>query len=166
MSSEQNKTSSNSNIATAGLIFNEPVIFELGSPGRKAYSLPSCDVPKIELETLLPPDEIRDPIEELPELSELDVVRHYTRLSQWNFSIDTNFYPLGSCTMKYNPKINETLARLPGFAAHHPMSADEDSQGSLQLMHELQECLKEISGMDHVSLQPAAGAQGEFAGML
>lgn len=166
MSNEQNKNSSNSGIATAGLIFNEPVVFELGSPGRKAYSLPSCDVPEVELETLLPPDEIRAPIEELPELSELDVVRHYTRLSQWNFSIDTNFYPLGSCTMKYNPKINETLARLPGFAAHHPMSADEDAQGSLQLMHELQECLKEISGMDHVSLQPAAGAQGEFAGML
>ena len=127
MSSEQNKIS---DIATAGLNFNEPVVFELGSPGRKAYSLPSCDVPELELETLLPPDEIRDPIEELPELSELDVVRHYTRLSQWNFSIDTNFYPLGSCTMKYNPKINETLARLPGFAAHHPMSSNEDSQGS------------------------------------
>jgi len=94
------------------LIFNEPVVFELGSPGRKAYSLPSCDVPEVELEILLPPDEIRAPIEELPELSELDVVRHFTRLSQWNFSIDTNFYPLGSCTMKYNPKINETLARL------------------------------------------------------
>ena len=166
MSSEQNKTSSDSSIAAAGLIFNEPVVFELGSPGRKAYSLPSCDVPEVELEALLPADEIRDPIDELPELTELDVVRHYTRLSQWNFSIDTNFYPLGSCTMKYNPKINETLARLPGFAGHHPMCADEDSQGSLQLMHELQECLKEISGMDHVSLQPAAGAQGEFAGML
>ena len=166
MDSKQNKTLSKSKVATKGLIFEEPIVFELGSPGRKAYSLASCDVPEIELETLLPADEIRDPIKELPELTELDVVRHYTRLSQWNFSIDTNFYPLGSCTMKYNPKLNETLARLPGFAGHHPNSSDEDSQGSLQLMYELQEYLKEISGMDHVSLQPAAGAQGEFAGML
>ena len=151
---------------TTGLIFEEPVIFEMGSPGRKAYSLPSCDVPEVEIETLLPPGEIRAAIDHLPELTELDVVRHFTRLSQWNFSIDTNFYPLGSCTMKYNPKINETMARLPGFAQHHPMTADADSQGSLQLLYELQECLKTISGMDHVSLQPAAGAQGEFAGML
>ena len=149
-----------------GLIFEEPLVFEMGSPGRKAYSLPSCDVPDVELETLLPPGEIRAEIDDLPELSELDVVRHFTRLSQWNFNIDSNFYPLGSCTMKYNPKINETLARLPGFAQHHPLTPDADSQGSLQLMFELQECLKTISGMDHVSLQPAAGAQGEFAGML
>lgn len=149
-----------------GLIFEEPIVFELGSPGRKAYSLPSCDVPEVEIETLLPPGEIRKAIDNLPELSELDVVRHFTRLSQWNFSIDTNFYPLGSCTMKYNPKINETMARLPGFAQHHPMTPDADSQGSLQLMYELQECLKTISGMDHSSLHPAAGAQGEFAGML
>ncbi len=154
------------NVAARGLIFNEPVLFEMGSPGRKAYSLPECDVPELEIETLLPPDEIRGPIEEFPELSELDVVRHFTRLSQWNFSIDTNFYPLGSCTMKYNPKINENMARLPGFAQHHPYAPEMFSQGSLQLMHELQECLKEISGMEHVSLQPAAGAQGEFAGML
>ena len=149
-----------------GLIFEEPLVFEMGSPGRKAYSLPSCDIPEVEIETLLPPAEIREAIDELPELTELDVVRHYTRLSQWNFNIDTNFYPLGSCTMKYNPKINETLARLPGFAQHHPMTPDSDSQGSLQLMYELQECLKTISGMDHASLHPAAGAQGEFAGML
>ncbi len=151
---------------TPGLNFEEPLVFEMGSPGRKAYSLPSCDVPEAEIETLLPPSEIRQAVEELPELTELDVVRHFTRLSQWNFSIDTNFYPLGSCTMKYNPKINETLARLPGFAKHHPLTPDSDSQGSLQLMYELQECLKTISGMDHVSLHPAAGAQGEFAGML
>ena len=149
-----------------GLIFEEPLVFEMGSPGRKAYSLPSCDVPEVAIESLLPPAEIREAIDELPELTELDVVRHYTRLSQWNFNIDTNFYPLGSCTMKYNPKINETLARLPGFAQHHPMTPDSNSQGSLQLMYELQECLKTISGMDHASLQPAAGAQGEFAGML
>jgi glycine dehydrogenase subunit 2 len=139
-----------SQVATNGLIFNEPVVFDLGSPGRQAYSLPECDVPEMEIETLLPPDEIRGPIEDLPELSELDVVRHFTRLSQWNFSIDTNFYPLGSCTMKYNPKY----------------TPEAFSQGSLQVLFDLQEALKEISGMPHVSLQPAAGAQGEFAGML
>jgi len=144
----------------------EPLIFELGSPGRKAWSLPSCDVPEVEIETLLPPDEIRSPIEHFPELAELDVVRHFSRLSQWNFSIDTHFYPLGSCTMKYNPKVNEDIARLAGFSQHHPLTPQEFSQGSLQLMHELQEYLKEISGMDHVSLQPAAGAQGELTGLL
>jgi glycine cleavage system P protein (glycine dehydrogenase) subunit 2 len=153
-------------VATNGIIFNEPVLFDMGSPGRKAYSLPECDVPDVEIETLLPPDEIRGPLDDFPELSELDVVRHFTRLSQWNFSIDTNFYPLGSCTMKYNPKINENMARLPGFSQHHPLTPEAFSQGSLQLLFELQECLKEISGMEHVSLQPAAGAQGEFAGML
>ncbi|NIQ00112.1 MAG: aminomethyl-transferring glycine dehydrogenase subunit GcvPB, partial [Nitrospinaceae bacterium] len=152
--------------STPGLMFNEPLLFELGSPGRQAYSLPERDVPEVELETLLPPEEIREPMEHFPELSELDVVRHFTRLSQWNFSIDTNFYPLGSCTMKYNPKINEALARLPGFAHHHPYAPVAWSQGSLQLMHDLQEYLKEISGMEHVSLQPAAGAQGELTGML
>jgi glycine dehydrogenase subunit 2 len=161
-----NQTQADQTPGTSGLISEEPIIFEMGSPGRKAYSLPPCDVPEVEIETLLPPAEIRQAIEKLPELTELDVVRHYTRLSQWNFSIDTNFYPLGSCTMKYNPKINETLARLPGFAQHHPMTPDADSQGSLQLMYELQECLKTISGLDHASLHPAAGAQGEFAGML
>jgi len=153
-------------VATKGIIFNEPVLFDMGSPGRKAYSLPECDVPEVEIETLLPPDEIRGPLDDFPELSELDVVRHFTRLSQWNFSIDTNFYPLGSCTMKYNPKINENMARLPGFSQHHPLAPEAFSQGSLHLLFELQECLKEISGMEHVSLQPAAGAQGEFAGML
>jgi glycine dehydrogenase subunit 2 len=152
--------------AVKGLIFEEPVIFEQGSPGRKAYSLPPLDVPEADLKTLLPPGEIRDQVAHFPELTELDVVRHFTRLSQWNFSIDTNFYPLGSCTMKYNPKINEDMARLPGFAHHHPWAPEALSQGSLQLMFELQDYLKEISGMDHVTLQPAAGAHGEFAGIL
>lgn len=149
-----------------GLVFEEPVIFELGSPGRKAYDLPPLDVPDVEIGTLLPPDEIREEIDSFPELSELDVVRHFTRLSQWNFGIDTNFYPLGSCTMKYNPKINDALGQLPRFGRHHPLTPDEFSQGSLQLLFELQQALKEISGMDHVSLQPAAGAHGELAGML
>ena len=149
-----------------GLVFDEPTLFDLGSPGRKAYSLPAAQLPDVELETLLPPDEVRGPVDHLPELTELDVVRHFTRLSQWNFSIDGNFYPLGSCTMKYNPRLNEDMARLPGLAQHHPYVPEALSQGSLQLLFELQEYLKEISGMDAVSLQPAAGAHGEMTGML
>ncbi len=149
-----------------GLIFDEPTLFDLGSSGRKAYSLPSTPIPDADPETLLPADEVRGPVEHLPELTELDVVRHFTRLSQWNFSIDGNFYPLGSCTMKYNPKLNEDMARLPGLSQHHPYAPEALSQGSLQLMFELQEYLKEISGMDAVSLQPAAGAHGEMTGML
>jgi glycine dehydrogenase subunit 2 len=149
-----------------GLICDEPTLFDLGSPGRKAYSLPNCAIPDVDPETLLPPDEIRGAIDHLPELTELDVVRHFTRLSQWNFSIDGNFYPLGSCTMKYNPRLNEDMARLPGLSQHHPYAPEELSQGSLQLMFELQDYLKEISGMNAVSLQPAAGAHGEMTGML
>ncbi|SVB53042.1 uncharacterized protein METZ01_LOCUS205896, partial [marine metagenome] len=126
-------------IGKKGLVFNEPLLFEMGSPGREAYSLPKCDVPEVELEAILPVAEIRDPIENFPELTELDVVRHFTRLSQWNFSIDTNFYPLGSCTMKYNPKVNNETASLPGFAQHHPYTPESLSQGSIQLMFELQE---------------------------
>ena len=103
---------------------------------------------------------------ELPEVSEVDVIRHYSRLSQMNYGVDTNFYPLGSCTMKYNPKINEDMARLPGFLRLHPLTPEAQSQGALQLMFELARDLAEISGMDEVSLQPAAGAQGEFAGVL
>ena len=166
MSKPAHQASNDLSIGKGGLVFNEPVLFEMGSPGRVAYSLPKCDVPEVELEVTLPAAEIRDPIANFPELTELDVVRHFTRLSQWNFSIDTNFYPLGSCTMKYNPKVNNETASLPGFAQHHPYTPETLSQGSLQLMFELQEYLKEISGMAHVSLQPAAGAHGELAGML
>jgi len=158
--------SKNSSTGLEGLVFDEPLLFEMGSPGRTAYSLPKFDVPEVELEALLPAGEIRDTIENFPELAEPEIIRHFTRLSQWNFSIDTNFYPLGSCTMKYNPKINNAAAALPGFAQHHPYTPETLSQGSLQLMFELQEYLKEISGMAHVSLQPAAGAQGELTGML
>jgi glycine dehydrogenase subunit 2 len=145
---------------------HEPLSFELSSSERKSYSLPKCDVPEVDIETLLSPEEIRGPIDHFPEMAELDVVRHFTRLSQLNFSIDTNFYPLGSCTMKYNPKINEDMARLPGFSQHHPYAPENFSQGSLRLMFELQEYLKEVSGMHGVTLQPAAGAQGELTGML
>ncbi len=153
-------------LATQTIVNNEPLLFELGSPGRKGYSLKLEPCSGENPEVLLPQDEVRDEIDGLPELSELDVVRHFTRISQWNFNIESNFYPLGSCTMKYNPKINEDMARLSGIADHHPLTPESLSQGSLQLMFELQEFLKEISGMDHVTLQPAAGAQGEMTGML
>ncbi len=139
----------------------EPLIFEISSPGRTAYTLPELDVPESEL----PGGYVRDDLN-LPEVSELDFVRHYTHLSQMNYSIDTVFYPLGSCTMKYNPKVNEQAAAIEGLTHVHPLQPEATVQGSLQLMHELQEMLAEISGFAVVSLQPAAGAHGEFAGVL
>ena len=142
------------------------LIFEKSSPGRAGYSLPEPDVPIRPLDELIPPELIRDIPPRLPELSEPGVVRHYTNLSLKNFSIDGNFYPLGSCTMKYNPKVNDDAAGLPGFDLAHPLQPGEMSQGALRLMHELEGFLCEIGGVDRVSLQPAAGAQGELAGML
>ncbi|MFQ5593956.1 MAG: aminomethyl-transferring glycine dehydrogenase subunit GcvPB [Anaerolineae bacterium] len=139
----------------------EPLLFELGRPGRVNDYLPELDVP----EAPLPAGYVRDELP-LPDVSELDVVRHFTRLSQLNFSVDTNFYPLGSCTMKYNPRINEETARLPGFAWLHPYQDESTVQGALQLMYELQEVLGEIAGLPGVTLEPAAGAHGEFTGML
>ncbi len=150
----------------SGLIFAEPLIFEKGSKGRKGYSLPPLDVEEIKPEEVWPSKLIRPDLEGVPELSEVEVVRHFTRLSQWNYGLDANLYPLGSCTMKYNPKVNEDLARLPGFAQTHPYQPEELAQGALQLMYELQQYLCEISGLDQVTLQPAAGAQGELTGML
>jgi glycine dehydrogenase subunit 2 len=144
----------------------DKLIFELSAPGRFAYSLPDSDVPDSDPAALLPKEHLRASAAELPEVSEVDVIRHYSRLSQMNYGVDTHFYPLGSCTMKYNPKINEDMARLAGFARLHPMAPEAASQGALQLMHELARDLAEISGMDEVSLQPAAGAQGELAGVL
>lgn len=138
---------------------SEPTIYELSSPGRKGLRFPEPDVPLAEL----PGELVRQDLP-LPELSEQDVVRHFTHLSQLNYSIDGGFYPLGSCTMKYNPKINEETARLPGFAFTHPLQPAETVQGNLALMHELQEFLREISGFAAISLQPAAGAHGEFTG--
>ena len=143
-----------------------PVIFELSTPGRVGASYPDPDVPVRPLDRLLPADQIREEPPALPEVSELDVVRHYTRLSHRNFSIDEGFYPLGSCTMKYNPKIHEDVARLPGFSRLHPYTAPEDAQGALELIWELERALAEISGMERVTFQPAAGAHGEFTGML
>jgi glycine dehydrogenase subunit 2 len=148
-------------IGTTGLILNEPLLWEKGRKGRCGYSLPRRDVPL----SALDPD-LTGSGPDFPDLSEVDLVRHYTRLSTWNFGVDTGTYPLGSCTMKYNPKTNDRQAGLPGFAAAHPLLPPELAQGALALMHDLQGYLAEITGMDAVSLQPAAGAHGELAGML
>src|SRR5262249_24823517 len=131
-----------------------------------AHSLPECDVPVSDPVALLPAAFLREAPAELPEVSEVDIVRHYSRLSQMNYGVDTHFYPLGSCTMQYNPKINEDMARLPGVARLPPLAAAAAALGALALMWELGRDLAEIAGMDHVSLQPAAGAQGELAGVL
>ncbi len=148
-------------VGTSGLIFNEPFLWEKGSSGRCAYSLPRRDVPAADLDSGLAGDG-----PDFPELGELGVVRHFTRLSQWNFGVDSGIYPLGSCTMKYNPKTNERQAALPGFAGAHPLLPAELSQGLLKLMFELQEYLAEITGLPAVTLQPAAGSHGELAGMM
>ncbi len=140
----------------------EPTIFELSSPGRIGVTMPDPDVPKADL----PPASLLRSSLPLPELAEVDVVRHYLRLSRLNYSVDGGFYPLGSCTMKYNPKINEDTCRLPGFLYTHPLQPIETVQGNLELMYLLQEWLKEISGFAAVSLQPAAGAHGELTGVL
>jgi glycine dehydrogenase subunit 2 len=142
------------------------LIFELSSPGRTGYSLPEPDVDVEAARARIPAGYLRREPAALPEVSEFDVVRHYSRLSQMNYGLDTHFYPLGSCTMKYNPKLNEDTARIPGFARLHPLTPEALSQGALQLVHELSAMLAEIAGMDAVSLQPAAGAQGELAGVL
>jgi glycine dehydrogenase subunit 2 len=149
-------------VGTSGLVLNEKLLFEHSDPGRKGYSLPKLDVPPAEL----PAELCREEISGFPELSEVDVVRHFTRLSTWNYGVDSGFYPLGSCTMKYNPKVNEVAARIPGLAGIHPATPPHLSQGILELMYRLQVALAEISGFARVTLQPAAGAQGELAGML
>lgn len=144
----------------------EPTIFELSVVGRQGMSLPELDIPEVPVENLIPHGLLREKAPELPEVAEVDVVRHYTRLSNLNHGVDTGFYPLGSCTMKYNPKVNEDMARLPGFAAAHPYQPEELSQGALELMYRLQQYLADISGMDQVTLQPAAGAHGEMTGIM
>jgi glycine dehydrogenase subunit 2 len=141
-------------------------LFELSKPGRRAARLPAPDVPEVPLEQLLPGDALAEAPPELPELGEPDVVRHFTNLSTMNMSVDTHFYPLGSCTMKYNPKRNERIAALPGLANLHPYQPERTLQGMLQLLWELQEMLAEIAGLHAVSLQPAAGAHGEMTALL
>ncbi len=142
-----------------------PLIFERSVPGRIGYSLAECDVPQKDLQELLPKGQLRSKPPGLPEASEGSVIRHYLKLSQMNHSVDSGFYPLGSCTMKYNPKINEDMSRLGGFAKLHPLVPDDHSQGALQMMYDLEHYLAEITGMDAVSLQPVAGAHGEFVGL-
>jgi glycine dehydrogenase subunit 2 len=148
-------------LGTTGLVLNEPLLWEKGRAGRQGFSMPPRDVAPSPLG-----DDLVGEVPAFPELSEVDLVRHYTRLSSWNFCVDTGMYPLGSCTMKYNPKINEKLARLPGFSAAHPLLPASLCQGALELMYELERLLAEITGLDAVTLQPAAGAHGELTGML
>lgn len=145
----------------SGLVFNEPLLWEKGSAGRSGMSVPRREVDPAPLD-----EELAGGGPDFPDLSEVDVVRHYTRLSQWNFGVDSGMYPLGSCTMKYNPKINERMANLPGFAGAHPLAPHKLSQGALKLMFDLERFLAEITGMSAVSVQPAAGSHGELAGML
>ena len=146
-------------------MLNEPLISARGSVGRVGYALPQDDIPERDQARDLPADLCREALDDFPEVSEGEVVRHFTRLSQWNLSAATTLYPLGSCTMKYNPVVNEYMARLPGLAQLHPLTPDDQAQGALMLLAELERCLAEISGMDAISLQPAAGAQGELTGM-
>lgn len=145
---------------------NQPLIFEVSTEGRIGYSLPDLDVPEVDLASLLPEGMVREEAAELPEVSELDIMRHYTALSNRNHGVDSGFYPLGSCTMKYNPKINESVARFPGFANIHPLQDESSVQGAMELMYDLQEHLIEITGMDDVTLQPAAGAHGEWTALM
>jgi glycine dehydrogenase subunit 2 len=145
---------------------NQALIFELSKPGRVGHSLPDLDIPEVDLSSLLPDEYIRVEEPELPEVSELQIMRHYTALSKRNHGVDSGFYPLGSCTMKYNPKINEDVARIDGLANVHPYQPVKQVQGSLELLHNLQTSLAEITGMDEVTLQPAAGAHGEWTGLM
>lgn len=144
----------------------EPLIFEQSEPGRQAYDIPPLEVDPVDPASLFEPGLLRDAPALLPEVSEPQVIRHFVRLSQWNYGIDLGMYPLGSCTMKYNPRINEEVARLPGFSRLHPYMPESWLQGALELMHELELCLSEIAGLPGCSLQPAAGAQGELTGLL
>lgn len=145
---------------------HQSLIFELSKAGRQAYSLPECDVPVTKVEELLDNSLLRAEAPELPEVSELEAIRHFTQLSQRNHGVDSGFYPLGSCTMKYNPKVNEAVARFEGFAKVHPYQSEETSQGAMQLIYELGDMLSEITGMDQFTLQPAAGAHGELTGLM
>src|SRR5688572_3250006 len=144
----------------------EPLIFERSRRGRRGYQLPTLDVPEASLDELIPAALRRDEIKDEVEVSEVDVIRHFTRLSKLNVSIDAGLYPLGSCTMKHNPRINEEIARTPGFAQSHPLQAEHQVQGNLELIWTLEQTLKEIFGLPRVTLQPVAGAHGELTGIL
>jgi len=146
---------------------NEQLIFERSQTGRIGYRLPALDVEETPLEKLVPREYRRDDdLQDVPEVSEVDVIRHFVRMSTWNYSIDLGMYPLGSCTMKYNSRLNERVARISGFANLHPLTHERDAQGALQVIYELEQHLKEITGLSGISLQPAAGAHGEMTGIM
>ena len=151
--------------ATTHINQNEDLIFEKSSPGKAAWKLAPLDVPEVDSAKLLGKAERKD-LDNMPEVSEIEIIRHFTRLSTWNFAIDLGMYPLGSCTMKYNPRVNEFVVRLEGLANAHPYQPEKISQGALRVMQTLSECLIEITGMDAITLQPAAGAHGEMTGLL
>jgi len=151
--------------ATRHVNQNEGLIFEKSSAGKAAWKLPPLDVPEVDTAALLGSAERKD-LGNMPEVSEIEIIRHFTRLSTWNYAIDLGMYPLGSCTMKYNPKINEVVARLSGLSRIHPYQPTETVQGALELLYNLQEELAVITGMDLVTLQPSAGAQGEWTGLM
>ncbi|HZS52185.1 MAG TPA: aminomethyl-transferring glycine dehydrogenase subunit GcvPB [Bryobacterales bacterium] len=145
---------------------NEPLLFERSSPGKKAYQLPPLDVPPVDPAAALGAENVRREIAGFPEVSEVEIIRHFTRLSTWNYAIDLGVYPLGSCTMKYNPRVNEHVARIEGLAQAHPYQPEQLAQGAMRIQVCLEELLAEITGMDAVTLQPAAGAHGELTGIL
>jgi glycine dehydrogenase subunit 2 len=145
---------------------SEGLIFEKSSPGKRAFELPPLDVPAANPTRTLGAHHRKEGVAGFPEVSEIEVLRHFTRLSTWNYAIDLGMYPLGSCTMKYNPRVNEFVARLDGIATEHPYQPQELSQGCLKILRLLEKCLLEITGMDAITLQPAAGAQGEMTGLL
>ncbi|MCC7499110.1 MAG: aminomethyl-transferring glycine dehydrogenase subunit GcvPB [Bryobacterales bacterium] len=145
---------------------NEPLLFERSSAGKNGYQLPPLDVPAVDPEQVLGAANLRDSIEDLPEVSEVEAIRHFTRLSTWNYAIDLGLYPLGSCTMKYNPRVNERVAGIDGLAWAHPYQPEALAQGGMRVMAALEDALTEITGMDAVTLQPAAGAHGELTGIL
>jgi glycine dehydrogenase subunit 2 len=151
--------------ATRHISINELLVFEKSAPGKRGMELPALDVPPVDAATALGPEHARGPVEGFPEVSEIEVVRHFTRLSTWNYAIDLGMYPLGSCTMKYNPRVNEFVARLEGLATEHPYQPLELSQGCLRILRVLEKFLLEVTGMDAITLQPCAGAQGEYAGI-
>src|ERR1700728_5126234 len=144
---------------------NEGLIFEKSSEGKAAWKLPPLDVPEVDPSSLLGSAE-RKSLGNMPEVSEIEIIRHFTRLSTWNYAIDLGMYPLGSCTMKYTPRVNELVARLEGIAEAHPYQPESLSQGVLEIMHTLKCCLLDITGMDTITLMPSAGAHGEFTGIM
>src|SRR5437879_7572719 len=158
---------SNITKVTTHISHNEQLIFERSQPGRAGFSLPALDVKETALDEIIPREFQRDDdLAGMPEVTEVDVIRHFTRISTWNYSIDLGLYPLGSCTMKYNSRLNEKVARIGNFANLHPLASEPESQGALQVICELQQHLAEITGLPGISLQPAAGAHGEMTGIM